>query len=52
LESPCVKICQLDQAKGVCIGCMRTLSEIALWSQMSGEERGRIMADLPNRKAP
>ena len=52
LESPCVKVCQLDHAKGVCIGCLRTLSEIAGWSQMSGDERRRIMADLPNRKAP
>jgi len=52
LESPCVKVCQLDNAKGVCVGCLRTLSEIARWSQMSGEERRRVMADLPNRKAP
>ena len=41
-----------NHAKGVCIGCLRTLSEIALWSQMSGDERRRIMAELPNRKAP
>ena len=52
LESPCVKVCQLDNAKGVCIGCLRTLPEIARWSQMSGDERRRVMADLPNRKAP
>lgn len=52
MESPCVKICHLDEAKGVCVGCRRTLPEIAMWSQMSGEERRRIMADLPNRKAP
>jgi predicted Fe-S protein YdhL (DUF1289 family) len=50
LESPCVKVCQLDHAKGVCVGCLRTLSEIAGWGQMSGEERRRIMADLPKRQ--
>ncbi len=52
LESPCVKVCQLDQAKGVCIGCLRTLAEIGAWSQMSGVERARIMADLPRRTTP
>jgi uncharacterized protein len=51
LESPCVKVCQLDHAKGICVGCMRTIDEIALWSRMTGEERRRIMADLPKRQA-
>jgi predicted Fe-S protein YdhL (DUF1289 family) len=52
LESPCVKVCQLDHEKGICIGCLRTLGEIAGWSQMSDDERKRIMGDLPNRQAP
>jgi uncharacterized protein len=51
LESPCVKVCQLDHAKGICVGCMRTIDEIAHWSRMTGEERRRIMADLPKRQA-
>jgi predicted Fe-S protein YdhL (DUF1289 family) len=51
LESPCVKVCQLDHAQGVCVGCLRTLNEIAGWGQMSGDERRRIMADLPKRQA-
>jgi len=42
LESPCVKVCQLDHAKGICVGCLRTLGEIV---------RRRIMADLPKRQA-
>jgi predicted Fe-S protein YdhL (DUF1289 family) len=51
MESPCVKVCQLDHAKGICVGCLRTLAEIAGWSQMSDRDRTRIMAELPNRKA-
>jgi predicted Fe-S protein YdhL (DUF1289 family) len=47
-----VKVCQLDHAKGICVGCLRTLAEIASWSQISRDERARIMADLPKRKAP
>jgi predicted Fe-S protein YdhL (DUF1289 family) len=49
IESPCVKICIYEPGSGVCSGCGRTLDEIARWSQMSGEERRRIMAELPAR---
>jgi hypothetical protein len=49
IESPCIKICTYEPGSGVCSGCGRTLDEIARWSQMSGEERRRIMAQLPTR---
>jgi len=49
MDSPCVNVCQLDPAGEVCLGCQRTLDEIARWSQMAPEERRRIMADLPLR---
>ncbi|WP_323042138.1 DUF1289 domain-containing protein [Gemmobacter sp.] len=48
-ESPCINVCQLDAAGEICLGCQRTLDEIALWSQMAPAERRRIMADLPLR---
>jgi predicted Fe-S protein YdhL (DUF1289 family) len=51
IESPCVKICTLDTQAGLCLGCGRTLAEIAAWVRMSSEERVRIMADLPSRLA-
>jgi predicted Fe-S protein YdhL (DUF1289 family) len=41
----------MDACSGLCIGCGRTLDEIAGWSEMSPEERGAIMAVLPARKA-
>jgi mannose-6-phosphate isomerase-like protein (cupin superfamily) len=37
-KSPCVKICQLDESGERCIGCGRTLAEIA--------EAGRIKVDI------
>jgi predicted Fe-S protein YdhL (DUF1289 family) len=49
METPCVKICTLDHGSGVCLGCGRTLDEIAQWSGMSEAERARIMAELPAR---
>ena len=49
--SPCVKVCQMDPARGLCIGCCRTLDEIARWSGMSDLERERVLSLLPARKA-
>ena len=51
IESPCVKICTLDARSGLCLGCGRTIDEIARWSAVSAAERARIMAELPARRA-
>lgn len=40
----------MDPQRGLCLGCARTLDEIARWDAMSDEERGRIMAELPERR--
>lgn len=47
--SPCVNICQIG-GNGRCIGCARSLDEIARWGLMTETERQRIMADLPARR--
>ena len=49
MQSPCIKICQMDPQHGLCLGCRRTLDEIARWSAMSNAERERILAELPAR---
>lgn len=49
IETPCVKICTVDEARGICTGCGRTLSEIARWAAIAPAERRRIMAELPAR---
>ena len=51
METPCIDVCEMDGASGLCLGCGRTIDEIAGWSEMSPEERGAIMAVLPARKA-
>jgi hypothetical protein len=49
--SPCIGICRLA-ADGLCEGCHRTGNEIALWSQLSDEQRLRFMDEiLPEREA-
>ncbi len=50
IASPCVMVCTVDGASGLCLGCLRTLQEIATWSRMTDEGRAAVMADLPGRK--
>jgi uncharacterized protein len=49
VPSPCIDVCRLD-AEGLCVGCRRTLNEIAEWSS-AGEARQReILRDVARRK--
>lgn len=52
IATPCVKVCAVDGATGYCLGCRRTLPEIAGWARLSDEERAAIMAALPDRPDP
>jgi predicted Fe-S protein YdhL (DUF1289 family) len=49
MESPCVKICTYDPARGVCLGCGRTLEEISAWSSMTQSERRVATAKAQER---
>lgn len=51
LSSPCVKVCLLDAEKKLCIGCGRTMAEIASWGGLSEGQRRDVMAQLPARIA-
>jgi hypothetical protein len=52
IESPCNRLCTLDPASGLCLGCGRSLDEIARWTQMTDAERARIVAELGRRSVP
>jgi len=41
----------MDPQRRLCLGCARTLDEIARWGLMSDDERERIMAELPHRNS-
>ncbi|MBD8874980.1 DUF1289 domain-containing protein [Roseibium polysiphoniae] len=51
MKSPCTKICQIDRTNGLCLGCYRTLDEIAGWGRMSDAEREVILLGLEGRRA-
>jgi hypothetical protein len=40
----------MDPARGVCLGCCRTLDEIARWGGMEPREQEAVMAELPGRR--
>ena len=50
IATPCVMVCAVDGESGLCLGCFRTLQEIATWSRMTDEARAAVMTDLPGRK--
>jgi prolyl-tRNA editing enzyme YbaK/EbsC (Cys-tRNA(Pro) deacylase)/predicted Fe-S protein YdhL (DUF1289 family) len=50
-KSPCVNTCRMDPDTGWCLGCARTIAEIAAWSTLSDAEREPIWAALPSRRS-
>ena len=48
VPSPCMGTCRLD-ARQQCVGCGRTLAEIAEWSRASEARRREILHELERR---
>ena len=48
--SPCINVCTLDAANGLCQGCFRTLDEISVWSRASNDERLNILDAVARRR--
>ncbi|MGV2128784.1 DUF1289 domain-containing protein [Agrobacterium vitis] len=44
--SPCIGICTLDETSAFCLGCGRSLDDIANWSRYSERQRTEIMLSL------
>ena len=49
MDSPCVKICIIHNKEKICIGCYRTISEIANWSHYTHKKREIILSNLKMR---
>ncbi|MFS8085704.1 MAG: DUF1289 domain-containing protein [Acidobacteriota bacterium] len=39
VPSPCVSVCAVDPVGGYCLGCYRTLDEIAAWIHFDSAQR-------------
>lgn len=51
LPSPCSNVCKMDPSGRYCLGCARSLDEIAGWGQASEERKRSIWLALPPRRA-
>ena len=49
IPTPCIKVCVVDGESGLCMGCFRTLSEVAGWARLDETTRAAILAELPSR---
>ena len=50
VESPCNSVCRMDEQSGWCLGCYRTLDEIAAWSLMEDAARRAVRDQLQARR--
>ncbi|MDG4603493.1 MAG: DUF1289 domain-containing protein [Defluviicoccus sp.] len=51
VASPCIGVCRIAPASGLCEGCLRTRHEIARWRDANAREKRRILQDLARRRA-
>ena len=51
LTSPCVGVCQINAKTKYCLGCWRTLREVAHWSRYTDEEKRTVLVALRDRQA-
>jgi uncharacterized protein len=50
VASPCVSVCVMDEASGLCKGCWRTLDEIAVWTLLDEPEKRDVWLALRQRR--
>ena len=50
VASPCISVCRMDDATGLCIGCQRTLDEIAAWSELDDAARREVWVAITRRR--
>lgn len=50
LPSPCVGICQMDRTSGLCMGCQRTINEIADWGVAPESKKRAIWEEIIRRR--
>jgi predicted Fe-S protein YdhL (DUF1289 family) len=49
VPSPCLSICRMESATGLCVGCLRTLDEIAAWGRMADAGKQALWQQLEER---
>jgi hypothetical protein len=51
VPSPCINLCRMNPATGLCEGCLRTIDEIASWSRFDDAARRAVWDEIDRRHA-
>ena len=51
VPSPCISVCQMEEATGLCLGCRRTIDEIRDWIILAPEEKRAVLVRIAERRA-
>ena len=51
IKTPCVQVCAVDPQSGLCLGCFRSLDEIAGWVRLSDAQRDAVLGELASRRS-
>lgn len=49
IASPCIGVCAMNEATGLCQGCYRTIDEIRGWWDMAPEQKREVLSTLEQR---
>jgi predicted Fe-S protein YdhL (DUF1289 family) len=50
VESPCARICVIDEGSGWCRGCWRTLDEISHWARLTPAQKHACLDRCAERR--
>jgi predicted Fe-S protein YdhL (DUF1289 family) len=50
VPSPCINVCRMDAASGLCEGCLRTIDEIVAWGAMADDDKRAVWQQLAQRR--
>jgi predicted Fe-S protein YdhL (DUF1289 family) len=51
IKTPCIQVCAIDAESGLCLGCFRSLAEVAGWVRLTDAQREQVMAEGPARRS-
>ena len=51
IPSPCINVCRMVPATGLCEGCMRTIDEIVAWRKSDDDYKRAVWAEIRRREA-
>ncbi|MCO5098829.1 MAG: DUF1289 domain-containing protein [Rhodocyclaceae bacterium] len=50
VRSPCVKVCEMDEAVGLCKGCFRTQDERDWWVAYTDDQQREVLRRCEQRR--